>query len=62
MVLNFTIVVVADLVPIVGNLGVRISEFSMMMSNFTIMVLANLVVMVYNLDTVLGNLVNSDDL
>jgi hypothetical protein len=62
MVLNFTIVVVADLVPIVGNLGVRNSEFSMMVSNFTIMVLANLVVMVYSLDAVLGNLVNSDDL
>jgi hypothetical protein len=62
MMLNFTIMVVADLVPMVGNLGVRICKFSTMVPNFTIMVLANLVVMVYNLDVVLGNLVNLDDL
>jgi hypothetical protein len=62
MVLNFTIMVVPDVVPIVGNLGVRICKFLTMVSNFTIMVLANLVVMVYNLDVVLGNLVNLDNL
>jgi hypothetical protein len=62
MVLNFTIMVVADSVPMVGNLGVRICKFSTMMSNFTRMVLSNLVVMVHNLDIVLGNLVNLGDL
>jgi hypothetical protein len=62
MVMNFTKMVVDELVPMVGNLGVHICKFSMMVSNFTIMVLANLIVMVYNLDVALRNLVNLDDL